>query len=105
MALVGNMIHDATHGNPSPVNYEMFLAVFSMLSLFYLIPATVMDSLMHPIAMIVLDALNCLFFFAGGVTLAVKLRTHSCSNQVCFSSTREDERGMLTGYYAGVPQV
>jgi len=89
MALVGNMISEATNGNPSVVNYQMFVAVFSMLSLFYLIPATVVESIaIHPAIMVALDALNTLFFFAGGVALAASLGAHSCSSGVRVNAIR-----------------
>ncbi|KAL1617704.1 hypothetical protein SLS54_007708 [Diplodia seriata] len=58
MALIGNMIATAYAGNPSIVNYSMFVSVFSMLSLFYLIPATIKDGLGIPIATIALELLN-----------------------------------------------
>jgi len=81
MALVGNMIATAFSGNASIVNYDMFCAVFAMLSLFYLIPATFNESFaFHPMLMVGLDALNALFFFIGGVATAAELGVHSCSN-------------------------
>ncbi|KAK8207619.1 hypothetical protein M8818_004273 [Zalaria obscura] len=81
MSLVGNMIATAYSGNPSIVNYDMFVAVFSMLSLFYLIPATLKESFQgHPLLMVVLDALNTIFYFCGAVAMAAYLRVHSCSN-------------------------
>ncbi|KAF2151424.1 hypothetical protein K461DRAFT_280214 [Myriangium duriaei CBS 260.36] len=81
MALIGNMIHDATRGNPAIVNYDMFVAVFSMLSLLYLIPATLRDSFrVHPMLMVGLDVLNTLFFFCGAVATAAYLGAHSCGN-------------------------
>ena len=83
MALIGNMIADANSGNPSIVNYAMFCAVFGMLSLLYLIPAGIRDSLaIHPIFPVVLDVLNTIFWFCGAVALAAKLNVHSCSNDV-----------------------
>ena len=83
MALVGNMIADAVGGNPSVVNYTMFVSVISMLSLFYLIPATVKESFMiHPFIMMAVDVLNSLFFFCGAIALAAELNVHSCGNQV-----------------------
>ncbi|KAF1354846.1 marvel domain-containing protein [Delphinella strobiligena] len=82
MALVGNMIATAYSGNPSLVNYDMFVAVFSMLSLFYLIPATVKEAFQgHPLLMVVLDALNAIFFFCGAVAMAAELHVHSCGNR------------------------
>lgn len=93
MALVGNMIATSYAGNPSIINYDMFLAVFAMLSLLYLIPATIKEGFQgHPLLMVALDALNAIFFFCGAVAMAAYLRVHSCSNSVslihrlcCFS--------------------
>ncbi|KAL8996819.1 MAG: hypothetical protein Q9188_006479 [Gyalolechia gomerana] len=82
MALIGNVIADAIAGNPSIVNYVMFVSVFAMLSLFYLIGAAIMESFAIPIAMLVLDALNTLLFLVGGIALAAYMGVHSCSDQV-----------------------
>jgi len=81
MALIGNMIASAFSGNPSIINYTMFVSIFSMLSLFYLIPATVKPDLsFHPLLMVGLDVLNVLFFFCAAVALAAYLGVHSCGN-------------------------
>ncbi|KAI9753338.1 MAG: hypothetical protein M4579_005196 [Chaenotheca gracillima] len=81
LAIVGNMIASAFGGNPSIINYDMFVAVFSMLSLFYLIPTTFRDSfIVHPMIMVAVDALNALFFLIGGIAMAAILRVHSCSD-------------------------
>lgn len=77
------MIADATAGNPSIVNYVMFVAVFGMLSLFYLITATLFEAYaISPLFMLAADALNTLFFLVGGIALAGYLRVHSCGNEV-----------------------
>lgn len=82
MALIGNMINDWNHGNSGVINYDLFVSVFGMLSLFYLIPATVTDSfVIHPLIPLVLDILNVLFWFCGGVATAAELHVHSCSNR------------------------
>ncbi|KXG45909.1 uncharacterized protein PGRI_047650 [Penicillium griseofulvum] len=87
MALIGNMIAEAFAGNPGTVNYSIYTAVFSMFTLFYLIPASFnIDWALHPIIMIVLDALNCIFFFCAAIALAAKLECHSCSNQEYLNS-------------------
>jgi ABC-type dipeptide/oligopeptide/nickel transport system permease subunit len=87
MALVGNMIAEAFAGNPGTVNYSMFVSVFSMVSLFYLIPASWnSDWAFHPIIMVVVDVLNCIFFFCAAIALAAKLRCHSCGNQSYLAS-------------------
>ena len=77
------MIAEALGGNPSIVNYTMFVAVFGMLSLIYLILATVLEALFMPIVALALDALNTLFFLIGGIALAADLGVHSCGNHVC----------------------
>ena len=78
------MIADAYSGNPAIINYIMFLAVFAMLSLIYLIAATVRDGLAgHPLIMVAADALNTLFFFCAAVALSAYLNVHSCGNPVC----------------------
>ena len=62
----------------------MFVAVFGMLSLIYLIAATISETFaINPIFMVIADALNLLFFLIGGIALAAKLDVHSCGNKVC----------------------
>lgn len=85
MALIGNVIADAFAGNPSIINYVIFVSVFAMLSLFYLIAAAIMDGFAIPLAMVVLDALNTLLFLVGGIALAAYLGVHSCGNRVCLT--------------------
>lgn len=80
MALVGNMIATSFKGNSAMVNYDMFVAVFGMLSLLYLIPTTFMDSFSVPVVNIALDLLNVLFWFCAAVATAAYLGVHSCSN-------------------------
>jgi hypothetical protein len=89
MALVGNMIAEAFAGNPSIINYDMFVAVFGMLSLFYLIATAFNDSFTgHPILPLALDALNAIFFFCGAVAMAAELGAHSCSNDSWTASNK-----------------
>lgn len=86
MAIVGNMIAEADDGNPSIVNYSMFVAVLGMVSLFYLIPATIKDSLaISPIFVLIVDLINVLFWFCGAVAMAARLGVHSCSNEVSYT--------------------
>ncbi|KAL8865123.1 MAG: hypothetical protein Q9174_007057 [Haloplaca sp. 1 TL-2023] len=85
MALIGNVIQEAFAGNPSIINYIIFVSVFAMLSLFYLIGAAIMDGFAIPIAMVALDAINMLLFLIGGIALAAYMGVHSCNNRVCFT--------------------
>ncbi|KAF2020905.1 hypothetical protein BU24DRAFT_10747 [Aaosphaeria arxii CBS 175.79] len=80
MSLVGNMIATAFSGNPSSVNYEMFVASFGMASLLYLLPVAILDSYTVPMVVIALDLLNVIFWFCAAVAMAALLRVHSCSN-------------------------
>ena len=83
MALVGNMIASALGGNPSIVNYCIFLAVLSMLSLIYLFAVEFNEAFMiHPILPLAVDGINTLLFLIGGIALAAELGTHSCGNAV-----------------------
>jgi hypothetical protein len=88
MALTGNMIHDSwsgTNSAPSIINYTMFCAVWAMLTLFYLIPASVKDSFqIHSALPLALDVLNTIFWFCAAVAFAAKLGVHSCSDLVSF---------------------
>ena len=77
------MISSASHQkNPSVVNYQMFVAVFSMLSLVYLTLAAFKERFVLALPVLVLDFLNTLFFLCGGIALAAKLGVHSCNNHV-----------------------
>jgi Membrane-associating domain len=82
LGLVGSLEATSSH-NPESVHYSMFTAAFSILFLFYLIPATWSDSFsFHPFLPIVLDALNVIFTFCAAVTLAARTKGDSCSNHV-----------------------
>ena len=98
MALVGNMIANAIGGNPSIVNYVMFVSVFGMLSLFYHILGTSNETFaISPFFMLAADALNTIFFFVGGVALAAYLDVHSCHNRVSMrrkGQRRVDKNGL-----------
>lgn len=79
MALIGNMI--AITSGPSVINYDMFVTVFAMLSLFYLIPASIKDSFtIHPMFPLILDILNTIFTLVAGIATPAYLHVHSCSN-------------------------
>jgi fucose 4-O-acetylase-like acetyltransferase len=79
-ALIGNVIAEAFAGNPSSINYAIFVAVFSWISLLLGLVAAFMD-MENPI-LIGLDAFAAGFTFIAGVVLAAKLGVHSCGNVV-----------------------
>merc|ERR1712227_797821 len=60
----------------------MFVAVFCMLSLFYLILVSVKESFtIHPAFPLTLDILCTIFTLIAGIATAAYLNVHSCSNQ------------------------
>lgn len=61
----------------------MFLAVISMLALFYLIPSTIKEDFrIHPHLPTGIDALMVLLFFAGAVAMSAQLHVGSCGDEV-----------------------
>ncbi|KAK2747963.1 hypothetical protein FQN57_001554 [Myotisia sp. PD_48] len=93
MGLIGNMIDDATNGSSSTVNYNMFVPAFTLLTLFYLIPAGIWDKvMMHPGIVFIIDVMNCIFIFCGAVALPAKQHVHSCTNED-YTSTNSITRG------------
>jgi len=79
-ALIGNVIDDAFSGNPSSINYAMFVAVFSWVVLLYGLVAAFMEAFNIPIVSMILDGLAAIFTLIAGIVLAAKLGAHSCSN-------------------------
>ncbi|RMZ88851.1 hypothetical protein DV736_g3922, partial [Chaetothyriales sp. CBS 134916] len=89
MALIGNIIAEAFSGNPSVINYAIFVATFSMLSLFYLFAAAISDSyVIHAALPLLVDGLNVIFFFCAAIALAAELEVHSCNNKTYTHSNR-----------------
>ncbi|CAK4032546.1 non-classical export Nce102 [Lecanosticta acicola] len=87
MALIGNAI--AMGADSSINNYTMFCAAFGMLTLFFLIPASLKEEWsVFPFLPFTLDLLNNLFWFCGAVALAAELGVHSCNNSDYTHSNR-----------------
>jgi len=79
-ALIGNAIHDAFSGNPSGVNFAIFVDVFCWLVIFYGLAASFMEGLAMPMILFVLDGIAALLSFIAAVVLSAKLGVHSCGN-------------------------
>jgi len=79
-ALIGNVIDDASNGNPASINYAIFVAVFCWIVLIYGLAASFMDSLAIPMVLLAMDGLATIFTFIAAVVLAAELGVHSCSN-------------------------
>jgi hypothetical protein len=83
LALSGALVaNQPSGGSPSQVNFDVFVAVFSLLTWFYTaVTSTISpDGLGSTVIIMILDSLNTLFYFAAGVAMAVALRVHSCGN-------------------------
>ncbi|QKX62923.1 uncharacterized protein TRUGW13939_10091 [Talaromyces rugulosus] len=86
LGLVGALENNSSD-NPESVHFSMFTAAFSIVFLFYLIPATWSEGLSgHPIILIVIDALNAVFFFCAAITLSARTRGHSCGDHSFLNS-------------------
>ncbi|KAF2765805.1 hypothetical protein EJ03DRAFT_330645 [Teratosphaeria nubilosa] len=87
MALCGNII--ARNTTSSIINYDLFVSIWGMLTLLYLLPASIKESFsIHPVLPLVLDVLNVIFWFCGAVATAAELHVHSCSNSAYVNSNR-----------------
>ena len=83
LALAGALVaNQPSGGAPSQINYAIFVGVFSLLTWFYTAGASSFspDGLGSPFVIVILDCLNLLFYFAGGIAMAVALQVHSCGN-------------------------
>ncbi len=75
-----------------------------MLSLFYLIVATIKeDFAIAPMFMVIADALNTLLFLVGGIALAAYLGVHSCGSEVSVGSRRKTYTTLTTGQRNTLP--
>jgi hypothetical protein len=71
--LVGNVIATATAGNPSSINFAIFVAVFSWLVILFALVGVFIEAFAVPIALLVLDGLATLFTLIAGIVLAAKV--------------------------------
>jgi len=81
LSLIGNVIADAFSGNPSVINYAIFVSTFCMLVVLFGIAGIFVESLAIPIAVAVADVLAALFSVIAGIALAAELHVHSCGNK------------------------
>lgn len=82
MALIGNVIAMAFAGNPSSINFAMFVAAYSMLVVLFGLAGVFIEALAMPLILLITDGIATLLTFIAGVVLAAKLGAHSCSSEV-----------------------
>lgn len=70
-------------GNPSQINYSMFLGVWTLLSACYFFPTILWPPVVKQPFLYVtagLDALNVIFYMGDAIALAAAMNIHSCTN-------------------------
>lgn len=82
MALIGNVIAMAFSGNPSSINFAIFVTVWCMVVVLVGFAAAFVEAIPALILMC-LDASAALLSLIAGIVLAAKLGVHSCHNDVC----------------------
>jgi len=87
MALTANQV--AMGHTPAIINYDLFASIFALLTLFYLIAATLNDSfVIHRAIMLGVDVMNLLWLFCGSVATAAILGVHSCTDRPYLASNK-----------------
>ena len=79
-ALIGNVMASNRNGHMKGLNFTMFVAALSWISLIYGFVAAFVESFAIPIAMLILDGLTALFTFINAIVLAALLGGVNCSN-------------------------
>ncbi|MCJ1366858.1 hypothetical protein MMC16_005988 [Acarospora aff. strigata] len=92
LALTGYVAHwyrdDTVYASPSQINFLIFTSLWTLLALLYLTLAPwLMPKAAHKYAILAVEALTMIFWFAGFIALAVWLgRLIICSGNACRSS-------------------
>ncbi|TVY78516.1 Non-classical export protein [Lachnellula suecica] len=86
MALIGNVIASAFAGNPSVINYAIFVTLWAMLTVLVGFVAAFTESLIPAVLLLGMDALAVLFTLTVGIALAAELHAKSCGNNSYTSS-------------------
>jgi len=78
-ALIGNAIAIRVGGSPSAINYCMFVAVLSWLTIIFGVVTTLVVQSLEGFTAIA-EAVTAVFSLIAGLVLAAKLGVHSCGN-------------------------
>lgn len=82
LSLIGNVIAEAFAGNPSSINYAMFVSAIDMLVILWGFAAAFNESWGAGFFLLIGDAVAALLTVICGIVLAAKLHVHSCGNDV-----------------------
>jgi hypothetical protein len=81
MALVGDIIANARGDSAAVINYTLFVTAWVLLTLIYLIPASISEkAAFHPSAVFIIDMLNLILTFCAAIALPSKLHVINCSS-------------------------
>ncbi len=98
-ASAANAINDIGYGasSPSEINFLIFCSVWTLLVLVYLILAPAkFPQFAHKYAILGVEAVTMIFWFAGFIALAAKLGTGSCFG---YGPCRASKAGIVFGAF------
>ncbi|KAI9670155.1 MAG: hypothetical protein M1817_004492 [Caeruleum heppii] len=72
-----------SRSSPSQNSFLIFTSVWTFLALAYLLGSRFMTKIAHGIAILVVEVITMLFWFAGAIALAVFLGDSICRGRVC----------------------
>jgi hypothetical protein len=78
--LIGNVIAQNINGHMGAINLAMFVAVLSWIAILYGLAASIITSILVPIALLAIDILALLFTFISAIVLSAELRAPNCGN-------------------------
>lgn len=84
-ALIGNVIANSFAGNPSTINFAIFVCVFSWIACLYGIAEDILGYVLLSFVKILLDLVSTFFTLIAGIVLAARLHARSCGNYVSCS--------------------
>lgn len=79
-ALIGNVIANSFAGNPSTINFAIFVCVFSWIACLYGIAEDILGYVLLSFVKILLDLVSTFFTLIAGIVLAARLHARSCGN-------------------------
>ncbi|KAK6197151.1 hypothetical protein LQW54_010893 [Pestalotiopsis sp. IQ-011] len=88
---------DTLTASPSQIDWLLFCSLFTIFSVVYLeIAPRAMPKIVHPVAVVAVELLNVLFYFAGFIALSVFIsKLLFCRGSVCGSARADVAFGAL----------
>lgn len=98
-ALIGNVIDVNRNGPMAAINFSMFVAVLSWVTVIYGLVTAFFSGLLFPLAMFALDALATLFTLIAAIVLSARLGAVNCdhtrfrgSNWIAYGASNVEKR-------------